>query len=89
MKQVEEDCPSILDLMKVSQLSKLPECNACETEVPANSSSLLFVYKNAFSIVLLALVGTQCQFLNVDVGSYGKTVMGVFSAIHLWETLGT
>lgn len=39
---------------------------------PDQSGSLFFNYKNYFSIVLLAVVDANYQFLTVDIGSYGK-----------------
>lgn len=41
-------------------------------QAPQNSGSMFFNYKKTFSVVLLAVVDAENNFVIVDVGSYGK-----------------
>ena len=49
-------------------------------EAPANSSSVYFSYKKTFSVILLALVDANYNFIMIDVGSFGRSRdCGIFS----------
>lgn len=57
-------------------------------QAPPNSGSLFFNYKKTFSVVLLALVDTHCNFIAVDVGAYGKNSDGgIFANSNLGKAL--
>lgn len=45
-------------------------------QAPPKTGSMFFNYKKTFSVVLLALVDADCNFIAVDVGAYGKSSDG-------------
>ena len=59
-------------------------------QCPRNSASEYFNYKNAFSIVLFALVDANYNFMFVDVGCQGRmSDSGVFTNTELYKKLET
>lgn len=57
-------------------------------QCPRKSGSLYFNYKKTFSVVLLALVDANYNFIAVDVGSYGKNSDGgIFSHSNIGKAL--
>lgn len=55
---------------------------------PSNSGSLYFNYKKTFSVVLMAVVNADCEFLMVDVGTNGRiSDGGVFAKTKFFEEL--
>lgn len=45
-------------------------------QAPPNSRLLFFNYKKTFLIILLVLVDAPCNFIVVDIGTYGKNSDG-------------
>jgi len=59
-------------------------------QCPRNSASEYFNYKNAFSIVIFALVDANYNFVFVDVGCQGRiSNSGDFTNTELYKKLGT
>jgi len=59
-------------------------------QCPSNSASEYFNYKNAFSVVLFALMGANYNFMFVDVGCQGRiSDSGIFTNTELYEKLKT
>lgn len=57
-------------------------------QAPINSGSEYFNYKKSFSIVLLALVDSNCNFIFADIGTQGRiSDGGVFRNSVLWERI--
>ena len=55
-------------------------------QAPKNFGSLLFNYKGTFSLVLMALVDADYQFIFVDMGDYGSQSDGaVFKNLNLGQ----
>jgi len=59
-------------------------------EASANSGSVYFTYKKTVSIILLALVDANYNFIMIDVGSFGRSSDGgIFSHSALGKVLKT
>ena len=52
---------------------------------PAGSGSYYYNYKKSFSIVLMALVNADCEFLMVDVGANGSVGWRSFYEQQIWS----
>ena len=59
-------------------------------QCPRNSAGVYFNYKNAFGIVLIALVGADYNFMFVDAECQGRiSDSGIFSNTELYKKLET
>lgn len=57
-------------------------------KVPDITGSLYYSYKSTFSVVLLALVDANLQFIYTDIGSYGRNSDGgTFACLSLRKAL--
>ena len=60
-------------------------------EAPANSGSVYFNYMKTFSVILLALVDVNYNFILNYVSSFGETVMEAYFHIrnseNIWKTV--
>ncbi|KAG5862374.1 hypothetical protein JTB14_008837 [Gonioctena quinquepunctata] len=54
---------------------------------PPGSGSYYFNYKNSFSVVLMAVVNANYEFIMVDVGANGRVSDGVFSNMEFYKRL--
>ena len=62
----------ILEPMAMGELSGVLDGKHVTVACPDRTGSLFFNYKGSFSVVLLALVDADYNFLYIDVGSEGR-----------------
>lgn len=68
------NCIGSIDMIHESYYVKCPD----------NAGSMYFSNLKKHSIVLLAVVGPKYEFVCIDIGGYGKIVMGVFLRNPSW-----
>nr|CAI5822765.1 unnamed protein product [Callosobruchus analis] len=57
---------------------------------PLHSGSAFYNYKNYYSVVLLAVVDSDCGFIAIDVGAYGRdSDSNIFQQLDFWEKPNT